>query len=95
MSTTVSQILTNCLIQSYLLKYKPITPPPPMFSWEIYELFRSSQRRYFMKKAVLKHFAIFTGKLQTCNFIKKRLQHRCFLVNVAKFLRTPILKNFC
>ena len=48
-----------------------------------------------MKKAVLKHFAIFTGKLQTCNFSKKRLQHRPFPVNVAKFLRTPILKNFC
>ena len=28
-----------------------------------------------MKKAVLKHFAIFTGKLQACNFIKKRFQH--------------------
>ena len=27
--------------------------------------------------------------------IKKRNQHRCFLVNIAKFLRTPILKNIC
>ena len=27
-----------------------------------------------------------------CNFIKKRLQHRCFPVNIAKFLK-PILKN--
>ena len=26
--------------------------------------------------------------LEVCNFIKKRLQHRCFLVNVTKFLRT-------
>ena len=25
-----------------------------------------------MKKAVLKNFAILTGKLQACNFIKKR-----------------------
>ena len=25
--------------------------------------------------------------------IKKRLRHRCFLLNIAKFLRTPILKN--
>ena len=23
------------------------------------------------------------------NFIRKRLQHRCFSVNIAKFLRTP------
>ena len=33
--------------------------------------------------------------LQTSNFIKKRLQHRCFHVNIAKFIRTPILKNIC
>ena len=33
--------------------------------------------------------------LQSCNFFKKRLQHRCFPVNIAKFLRTPVLKNIC
>ena len=27
--------------------------------------------------------------------IKKRLQHRCFPVKFAKFLRTPILKRIC
>ena len=32
-------------------------------------------------------FNIVSG-LQACNFIKKRLQHRCFLVNIANFLRT-------
>ena len=26
---------------------------------------------------------------QACNFIKKRLWHRCFPVNFAKFPRTP------
>ena len=31
--------------------------------------------------------------LQASNFIKKRLQHRCLLVIIAKFLRAPILKN--
>ena len=31
--------------------------------------------------------------LQVCNFIKKRLQHWCFPMNIAKVLRTPILKN--
>ena len=31
--------------------------------------------------------------LQACNFIKNRLQYRCFPVNFVKFLRTPILKN--
>ena len=32
---------------------------------------------------------------QACNFIKKSLQHRCFPVNIAKFLWAPILKNVC
>ena len=46
-----------------------------------------------MKKAVLKNFVVFTGKFQACNFTEKRLQHRCFPLNIAKFLRTSILKN--
>ena len=29
--------------------------------------------------------------LKACNFIKKRLQHRCFPVNFAKFLRIPFV----
>ena len=35
----------------------------------------------------------FLIKLQVwvCNFIKKRFWYRCFPVNFAKFLRTPIL----
>ena len=28
-----------------------------------------------------------------CNFIKERLQHKCFPVTIVKMLRTPILKN--
>ena len=31
--------------------------------------------------------------LKICNFFKKRLQDRCFPVNIAKFFRTYILKN--
>ena len=26
---------------------------------------------------------------------EKRIQHRCFLLNIARFLRTPVLKNIC
>ena len=63
-----------------------------------------------LKKGVLNNFANFTGKhlywslflinskntgLQPCNFIKKRLQHRCFPVKFVKFLRTAILKYIC
>ena len=56
---------------------------------------RSSRSQMFFKIGVLKNFAIFTGKhlcwslLQACNFIKKRLQHRCFPVHIAKFSGTP------
>ena len=32
---------------------------------------------------------------QLYNFISKRLQHRCFAVKLAKFLRTPMLKDNC
>ena len=59
-----------------------------------------------MKKAILKHFLIFTGKHlcrglflnkvaghQACNFIKKRLQRSYFLANIWKFIRRLILKN--
>ena len=59
----------------------------------------------FVKKKCLK---IFTGKhfwclwlslffkmLQTEGLIKKRLQHRCFPVQFAKFLRASVLKNIC
>ena len=33
------------------------------------------------------------ASLQGCNFIKKKIQHRCFRVKFEKFLRTLILKN--
>ena len=33
--------------------------------------------------------------LQAYNLIKKRLQHRCFPMSFAKFLRTPTLENIC
>ena len=32
---------------------------------------------------------------KACSVIKKRLQHRCFPGNIAKFLRTSILKIIC
>ena len=57
---------------------------------------RGRRSDVFCKKGVLKNFAKFTGKhlcqslffnkvtcLLLCNFIKKRLQHRCFPKNSA------------
>ena len=51
----------------------------------------------FYKKPVHKNFAIFTEKHLYWSLlsIKKRLQHRCFPVDIAKFLRTLILKIVC
>ena len=53
----------------------------------------NSRSQMFCKIDALKNLAIFTGK-DLCwrffliNFIKKRLQHRCFPVNIAKCLST-------
>ena len=62
----------------------------------------------FHEKAVFKNLAMITGKhlcscvlfnentsLEPCNFLKKRFQHRCSSVIIAKYLRTPFLKNIC
>ena len=62
---------------------------------------RSSIPEVFCKKCVLRNFAKFTGKhlcqslffnkvsgVRPAILLKKRLWHRCFPVNFAKFLRT-------
>ena len=48
-------------------------------------IWRSAQRCSVKK--------VFCNKVEAwaCNFIKKRLWHRCFPVNFAKFRRTPFL----
>ena len=63
-------------------------------------IWRSSCPEVFCKKGVIRIFTKFTGKhmcqshfsiklqTQACN-LKKRLWHRCFPVNFAKFLKTP------
>ena len=70
--------------------------------------FQSSEavaRRHSARKSVLRNFAKFTGKhlyqspflikLQAwpATLLKKRLWHKCFPVNLTKFLRTPFLQN--
>ena len=48
----------------------------------------------FCKKSALQNFAEFIGKhlcLRPTTLLKKRLWHRCFPMNFAKFLRTPVL----
>ena len=72
----------------------------------ILSIARSSHRRCFVRKDVLRDFAKLTGKhlcqslffnkvthLRPATLLKKRLWHRCFPVNFAKFLRTSFLQN--
>ena len=67
---------------------------------------RSSRPEVFCRKGVLRNFAKFTGKhlchslffnkvagLRPATLLKKRLWHRCFPVNFAKFLKTPFLRE--
>ena len=59
----------------------------------------NSRSQMFYKIDALKNLAIFTGK-HLCwrffliNVIKKRLQHRCFPVNIAKCLSTAFYMEY-
>ena len=68
------------------------------------QCFGSNHQGCSVKKGVRRNFAKFTGKhlcqgpflmkLQyPVTLLKKRLQHRCFPVNFANFLRTPFSQN--
>ena len=74
------------------------------FQWEYFWSInhRSIHRRYSVTNGVLKNIVKFTGKhvckslflnkfagRKPATLLKKRLWHRCFPVNFAKFLRTP------
>ena len=52
-------------------------------------LFFSLKAYNFNKKRLDK-----VGGLKVCNFNKKRLLHRCFPVNIAKFLRAALFIEF-
>ena len=65
-------------------------PPEKVSSTPYLYVFSSNVGKYGPEKLWIRtHFT----QCQTCNFIKKRLQHRCFPVKFEKLLRTPILKN--
>ena len=51
----------------------------------------SSEFLKFQRKAPVQESILSNvSGLKACNFVKKRLQHRCFPVKFAKFLRTPL-----
>ena len=61
--------------------------------------FGISRQEVVYKKGILRNFSKFTGKhlyqslfcMRPATLLKKRLWHRCFPVNFAKFLRTLFL----
>ena len=68
----------------------------------LFHKIRSSRSHMFFKIGVLKKFTVFRGKHQRWSLFMiklqtwrpaKRLQHRRFPVNIAKFLRTPFLQS--
>ena len=69
-----------------------------IFHWSFSLNIEKQPPELFLRKNVLRNFSKFAGK-QLCqslffySFTKKRLWHRCFPVNLAKFLRTPFLQN--
>ena len=70
---------------------------------KVASFYRSNHRRCSVKGVLRKVFAKFKGKhlCQRLYFnkvcrpkaVKKRLWHKCFPLNLAKFLRTPLLQN--
>ena len=98
------QNFTVTLFQSDQTQYIEKVSFSKEFFKHIVKHFRSSRSEVFCEKGVLKNFTKFTVKhlcqnhflnkvadLRPATLLKKRLWHRCFPVNFAEFLRTPIL----
>ena len=67
-----------------------------MFIKKRYLLYYCNMIIWNVKEGCLTCAGLFPNKaaaLQACNLIKKRLQHRCFPVKFAKFLRRPIWRT--
>ena len=50
-------------------------------------------RNIYRKTPVLEFIFNQVTGLKGCNFMNKRLQHKCFPVNIAKFLRTAFIER--
>ena len=63
--------------------------PPKVFYKKLFlGILQYSQENIWLESLFIK-----VARLRDWHFVKKRLQHKCFLVNILKFLRTSILKN--
>ena len=56
---------------------------------------RSSEKKMFLKILYNSQENDCTAVFQPVTLLKQRLWYMCFPVNLAKFLRTPILQNIC
>ena len=60
-----------------------------------YKMCSQKTLKFQRKTSVLEYVFTKTAGPQAFNFIKKKLQQRCFPGKFDKFLRIPILKNIC
>ena len=62
------------------------------YCFGVFAVPRSSRPEVICKKCVLRNFTKFkVAGLSPATLLRKRLWHRCFPVNFAKFIRTPFV----
>ena len=96
-----NNLIVHNLLINYLNLIKKLMQKQLLTSVLQNSCLRCSRSQMFFKIGVLQNFVIFTRKYLCWSVLlikltpktHKRLQHRCFLVNIAKFLRTPFLRN--
>ena len=74
-----SMALGNTSKGLYILVRLQKQPVENIFQNRFYNIYRETP--------VLESLFHKDAGVQVCNFIEKRLQHRCFLLNITKFLR--------
>ena len=78
-----SMTLGNTSKALYILEKLQKQPAADVFQNRFYNIYRETP--------VLKSLFHKDAGIQVCNFIEKILQHRCFPLNITKFLRTAYL----
>ena len=76
-----------CLNNAYFNKIYPFQQKPSHIAFDQEETIDRCHRKFTIKKFRKKMFTRKHVLTQVSNFIKKRLQHRCFPVNIGKFLK--------
>ena len=92
----VCVILSSQILKLYVSQTKKLSqfqkqPPDALYR----KICSSEFRNIHRKTPVLESSFIRLAGFKTRNFLKKRLQHRCFPVDIGKFLRTLILLKIC